>query len=268
MTDQSLFNEQTSQTPAPQATPQTNSDPFADMLKEIKNEKGEQKYKTLNDALNALKHSQEYIPSLTTQLSQKDQELAEAKAALLRMSELEDTVKGLVNKPAETNITPTNGKQFTEDDIAQIVNATLLKQVTETKQKENIDSVVEVVKAKFGDKANEVFYAKASELGFSQAEFNALAAKSPKVVLTALGIGETTLNRSSSPTIGTVNTASFPSNPTSAIGRNVKPILIGATTQDLNIESENSRKMVEELHAQGKSVHDLTDPKVYFKTFK
>ena len=73
----------------PQVTPAketTNENPFADQLSAIVNDGGEQKYSTVEKALEALKASQDYIPTLKTSLedSQKrvedlEKQLAERK---------------------------------------------------------------------------------------------------------------------------------------------------------------------------------------------
>ena len=49
--------------PSQESTPNQNN-LFNDQLDTIKNDKGERKYGTVEQALEALKHSQEFIPSL------------------------------------------------------------------------------------------------------------------------------------------------------------------------------------------------------------
>ena len=70
MSDSSLFNapvEPTQETTDPSSA---SIDAFAHQLFAIKNERGEPKYTSLSTALDALKHSQEYIPQLQTQNDQ------------------------------------------------------------------------------------------------------------------------------------------------------------------------------------------------------
>ncbi len=64
--EQAPQQEQQSQVQQPEqpAAPQPSDNVFADQLASITNERGEPKYKDLPTALQALKHSQEYIPSL------------------------------------------------------------------------------------------------------------------------------------------------------------------------------------------------------------
>lgn len=267
MSDQSLFNEQNPPTQANPATP-SNPDPLTDLLKNIRNEEGKQKYATPEEALNALKHSQEFIPQLKNELQSTKDELTQARESLNRMKELELTLEKLTQQRNPDDANPTPVKSFSEDDVATLIEKVLHKKTTENSQRENITSVTNAVKEAFGDKAEEIFYAKAEELNLSKAEMNELAAKSPKIVLSALGITGKNVQKPVNPTMGSLNTNGMPSDPPSIVGRNDKTVLFGATTQEVMQESLQARKMVEQLHAQGKTVHDLTDPKVYFATFK
>lgn len=234
------------------------------LLLEIKNERGEPKYKTIEEALIGLKNAQEYIPTLKQTLSQKEQELADAKRKADEVEELKRVVQELT---AGKQSTPTGeSPAITPQQVAELVEQALEKKQTQAQQSANVSTVLTATQQAFGDKAEEVFYSRASELGLSKQEINALAAKSPKVVLQLLGIKEAA-KQTPSPTQGTVNTSGFQPSVDTFIGRNNKPTLLGATSQDVIEESRAARKMVDELHAQGKSVHDLTDPKVYNKLF-
>lgn len=268
----SIFNNQN--TPAPQdqnnggsnpPTPSSN-DALAHLLSGIKNERGEQKYKSVEDALNALKHSQDYIPQLSDKLRQQEQELAEAKAQAAKIAELENTLKALT-QPSQTPASQPAVQGLTAEEVAALVNKTLTQTQQAELAKNNLSSVVDTVRKEFGEKAEEVFYGKARDLGMSMEEINSLAARSPVAALKLLGVDK----GSPAPqpnSAGSINTSAFQPAADSLIGKNSKPTLVGATSEDLKAESLNARKMVEELHGQGLSIHDLTDPKVYFKHFK
>ncbi len=270
MADQaaSIFNAGETPPSAPGGTgtpPNTqNNDPLATLLGEIKNERGEPKYKTVQDALNALKHSQEYIPTLKQTKDELEARLQEVSAKAARVEALESVVQELTQKMSTSQQTPAAG--LTEEQVAELVNRTLSKTQAEAIQRSNTTSVVTALKASFGDKAEEVFYKKAQELGLSVAEFNAMAAKTPKAVLELVGVrsGGDPMRSNTS----TVNTAGFQPKPDSSIGRNKKSSATGWTTEDLMQERAAANSMVEELHAQGLTVHDLSDPKIYNKLFK
>ena len=56
------------------------SNPFDDLLNNIKNDSGERKYNSVESALEALKHSQEYIPTLKDEKNNMSQELEKYKS--------------------------------------------------------------------------------------------------------------------------------------------------------------------------------------------
>lgn len=244
-----------------------NNDPLVNLLAGIKNDRGEQKYKSVEDALNALKHSQDYIPQLSDKLRQQEQELAEAKAAAAKITELERTLQSLTqNNTPPASATPAPAG-LSKEEIAELISNTLTTQQKQVVAQENLGKVVSTLTKSFGDKAEEVFYNKAKELGMSVVEINSLAAKSPQAAFKLLGLDSATPT-STAPNSGSINTGGFQPKQDSFVGKNSKPTLIGATTADLREETHNAKRMVDELHNQGLSVHDLTDPKVYFKHFK
>lgn len=245
--------------------PAVNND-LATLLGSIKNERGEQKYRDINDAMTALQHSQEFIPTLKSQYEAEKAEAQRLREEVARLKTVEETVAALTLNRQEQQGTPPVA--FDEKQIADLVNRTLTQRSEQATASSNLESVVASLQTAFGADAETKFYDKAKELGMTVAEMNTLAAKSPKAVLSMLGVnGQATPQRQPTVTTSSVNTSAFQPNQETFVGRNSKTTLIGATTQDLQFESHNARKMVEELHAQGKSVHDLTDPKVYFKLF-
>ena len=250
------------QAPASNGAP-AQANPLDTMLASIRNEQGEQKYRTVEDAIKALAHSQSYIPQLRTELDSTKAALAAAQAERERIAELERTVQQLTqnNSPAAT---PPAG--LSEEQIASLVTRTLTQNQQAEVQRNNLASVVEAVKQSFGDKAEEVFYSKAKELGMSAEEVNTLAAKTPKAVLTLLGVNAVPNVNRSVPSAG-VNSNAFQGNPAGTIGINTKPIMLGSTTEELRQEGAAARKMVDDLHAMGMDTYALTDPKMYRKYF-
>lgn len=240
---------------------------FNDLLKQIVNEKGEQKYKTLEDALVGLKHAQEYIPKLKLEKSAEEQELAALREKVSKLESLEETVLELTNRKEEPS---PDGKSLNEEDIAALIEKTLKNKQSIAVQKENTTLVVTTLKEKFGDKAEETFYSKAQEFGLSVDEMNAMAAKNPKVVLTMLGVSGEGAHKQPgfTPSTGSVNTSAIQPRTNTFIGNSDKKIMLGATTQDIAEEANNAKQLVEELHSQGLGVEVLANPKEYFKRFK
>ena len=265
----SIFNKD--QTPDPNAT-QNNSvqqDDFANLLGSIKNERGEPKYRDLPTALEALRHSQEYIPQLKSDKEKYEQEAAELRREVERLKAVEETVTKLAsgNNPQHPPQAPVG---LDAEAVAKLVSDTLQRRESEVKQKQNLDAVVTKMQQAYGADAEKNFYSKAQELGISIAEMNLLAAKSPKAVFDLLGITEAKPNNNSqapSFNTSTINTSGYQPQKDSFVGRNTKPVILGATTEELKMERENSSKLVDELHNSGLTTYDLTDPKKYFQYF-
>ena len=272
-TDSSIFGDagstqnQTNTQTSPAGSQSQSPDVLATLLSGIKNERGEQKYRTAEDALKALGHSQNFIPQLQGQLDQKTTELQAFQAQTAELDALKETVAKLTQKLTEA---PSNtGTMMSEDAIAEIVGRQLTANQKAEKEAQNKRSVAEALGKQFGDKAAEVFYGKAQEMGMSQDQINALAASAPQAVLTMFGVnGGVAHKQTINPPTGTVNTAGF-SNTTgkSMIGRETHQIQLGASHKDTMIQLRNAQAMVEEMQHNGMSVHDLTDPATFFKHF-
>jgi len=266
MPDTNIFN--TDQTTDLQKQTQNSSDTsFTDLLGSIKNERGEPKYKDVQTALDALKHSQTFIPQLKTEKEQLEIELANMKKEVERLKTVEDTVTRLTSSQPQQ--TPQQSNGLSADDVANLVSQTLSRKETEAVQKANLNTVVSQLQEVFGKDAETNFYSKAKELGMSIEEMNTLAAKSPQAVFKILGIEKKQGqgNPQSISTKSSLNTDGYQPQNESFVSRNKKPVILGATTEELNTERQNSVSLVEELHSQGLSTYDLTDPKAYYKFF-
>ena len=236
------------------------------LLASIKNPQGEQKYKTVEDALKALGHSQSFIPELQHKVADSEAKLNDAAQKLQELDALKETVAKLTQKLTETPETP-SGKSLSEADIAEIVGRQLTAKQQADQAKANTKIVTDALGKQFGDKAATVFYGKAQELGMSQEQINSLAASAPQAVLTMFGVsGGVAHKQTANPPSGTVNTAGFSNtNGKSLIGRETNIKALGATMQDTMEHVQNAKMMLEELEQNGLSIHDLTDPKQFFK---
>lgn len=282
MTDQSLFgNEQgntstTSTASAAAGTQAQNANPLATLLAEIRNEGGAQKYNSVEDALKGAAHAQSYIAQLKQEKEDAVRRLQEAtqtattyQAQLTDQEQIKASIAALTSK-LDGQVSQTTGKTFTPEEIAELVNSQLTQREGVQTVKQNQATVVAQLRSKFGEKAEEQYNAAAAELGMTPAELNALAGKSPKAVLKALGIAEQPAHKSTQfvPGQSAVNTAGFQPHQESFVGRNKEQLRIGATTQELAQETVRAKAMVAELEANGMSIDDLTIPKNFFKLFK
>lgn len=274
MADQpdSLF-EQNQSTQTQQQAPASNAgaapnigNDYAHLLSSIKNERGEQKYASLAEALVGLQHAQNYIPQLKAEQAQKDAEIERLRVEALRVKTLEESLSSALNSQQQA-AAPQAQPAFDESKLADLVNQTLNKQKQADIEKSNQLMVVSTLQQSFGADAEKKFDEAAAEMGLSRQEMNALAAKSPKLILTALGVKSQTTNTNAFPTQSTVNTSAFTPQEQTLISRNPKSTIIGATTQDMRMSFDRALKMVDELHSKGLTANDLSDPKVFNKYF-
>lgn len=264
-----MFNEITQETPEKKEVPASTSSTsltsgLETILADIKNPNGEQKYRSVQDALYALRHSQEYIPTIKNEVAQRDQEIADLRKQLAGVETLRETVEQLTRNQ-EKKTTPS--ASIDEETIANIVGnqITALEQ-TRTAQS-NQREVVKTLADKYGDKAQDVFYEKATQLGLSPADLESLAARSPQAVKALFDIGTAAPKQATrSPMQSTTTSLNNGSSP-SLIGRETHKLPLGASSRDYTILQDNAKRMVEEMEQAGLTIHDLTDPKVYFKHF-
>ena len=128
----------------------------------------------------------------------------------------------------------------------------------------NIDAVTSAMAEKFGEKAEEEFYKKGAELNLSQDELNNLAGTSPAAVLALFGTGSTKTGAD----VSVGGQPYTPGQKKEVVERNRGvSVLSGSTSHDVRAEYDKVKGLVSDLHAQGVSVADLTDPKLYRKYF-
>lgn len=188
MTDQSLFedNQEAPQaTPEQQSNPSSTENPFADQLGSIRNERGEPKYSDINTALEALKHSQEYIPKLSQEKQQLEEQLNELRAKLEAADKISDVLK---QTPPSEESTPAS-HSYGEADIEKLLEAKLAQREAALKASSNSSRVNQELQARFGANAKAEVSKKASELGLTASELGEMAQSKPDMVLALFGSG-------------------------------------------------------------------------------
>ena len=269
MSDQDNLFKDTQENNKPEDPTGNPDNTLQDLLKGIVNENGEQKYKNVADALVGLRNAQEFIPTLQKEKRELEGKYAELEEKVSKIDALEASLLEMANKEkGETK--ETVSEAFNPESITKQVEAVLLQRETKTQQERNLSEVVSAVREQFGDKAEEIFYGKAKELGMTNEEFNALAARNPKLCLKALDISGDGAHKQPSkfsPSGSSINTAGLKESPAPVFTRPEKSVMLGATSQEVTAEAAEALKMVEALHAQGMSVHDLSKPSNYFKMF-
>lgn len=215
-----------------QATPENqnpeSSTAFADQLKSITNESGEQKYDSVEKAIEALKHSQNYIPELKTNLTQKEQEIENLKAELAKRQSVEEVVeKFSANQEASQEITP-QAAALDEQAVLNLVKNFTQEQSTMQTAQQNEESVSNALFEAYGEKTREVVSAKAQELGMTVESLQNLSRTSPAA---ALQLFQAAQERAPKTTVGSV---SIPPNrqQEEGLAPPEKNLLQGASTKD------------------------------------
>lgn len=177
--------EQTQETETAQTTQQPNAQSdnlWADQLASIKNESGESKYKDVPTALEALKHSQEYIPTLKSENETLKQEIEQLKTKAQRAEELEQTLDRLSQQPeTPSEEQPTQG--LTAEQLQDLLEQKLSEREKAQAAQQNSQEVEQAIRQAYGEKSSEVVAQKAKEYGMTAEQLGQWAASSPKAVM-------------------------------------------------------------------------------------
>lgn len=273
MSDQTVFDTENKQ--------EVPVNDYSALLSNIKNERGEQKYKNIEEALKALASSQEYIPKLHREIdnlkshnsvleSQYEKALSIEEKINLLLEEQESKQQVFeqeADPPKPEPVTPpqqenSESNSFDPDNLYKDFRNRMYEEEKNLIAQKNAKDVSDIVYKFYGEKSGEYISNKATELGMSVESLKNLASSSPKAALSLLGLsGKREMNISNS-----YNSSNFKTTEDNEIRRNQKS-LIGGTTADINNEFRNSSKMVEQLHERGMSINDLTNPQNYYKIF-
>lgn len=171
---------------------------FRDKLSAIVDDKGEQKYRDPFTALEALKHSQEYIKTL----EEENRIYREKKTQ-------EDTLEEAFNRmSAKQEPEPTKSEGFDADKVKGMTFEAIQEYERRKQEDANKKAVSDALLQKFGDKekAIEAYNKKAEELGIDTDTLIALSKKSPKAVLSYFNVEQ---KAQPNPSRGTVNTSAI-----------------------------------------------------------
>ena len=253
MSDQDIFKDQESsptssdQTQVESKNPDTGASKYEDLLLSIRNpETGEPKYKSIEDALVALKHSQEFIPKLQKEKQDLFQEYQTVREELSKSVGVMEALDRLAQPQAEKE-SPPAPQAIDERALEDLVEQALNKRLTQKQQAENVGKVKTALKEQFGEKAGEVFYKKAEELGLDRRTMNELAAKSPSAVLAYFKSKENGGSEIKTST-SSVSSEALDNKPkpkfNGALPPPPKSMMAGASTRDLVAELRRHREAV------------------------
>lgn len=214
MTDQSIFGNQSATTDAPQSlqgdTQQQQPSPSLPIPEEAADFIGEgKKYKDVTTALAALAPAQNHIKAL-------EDEMAEIRAELAKRKSVEDAVGSLMDSTKEQQAdTPATG--LDESTVDKLIDERLKAKTLKETSEANEAKVVAALSSKFKDKAQEMYVAKAQELGMSITDLNTLVHKSPQAALNLFGI-TTTQTQSNASMSSSLNSVAL-DNDTNRVGK-------------------------------------------------
>lgn len=169
--------------------PQNQVDKTVTLLASIKNEDGAQKYDSIEKAIEALAHSQAYIPQVKTQLSESEQEIARLKAELSQRESIDEVVKRLTAREPEVEADRPAANGMTEQTVEALVKRSLEQTLSQRDAQAvyngNVSKVQETLIRQFGspEKAQEVVAAKAAALGTTPAALAQQAGQNPALIL-------------------------------------------------------------------------------------
>lgn len=238
MADENLFEEQTNDqtTDAVQTDAEVTS-PADQLLGGITNEEGKQKYSSVEDALKALKASQDYIKTLEGENKQYKDKLTSAST----VDDILRAVKGAGEPPKKEELPPQKETSAVSlDGLTDVVAKTIADIEARKVSQANQQAVSQKLKEVYGEKAKETLNQKAKELGLSGSELSALASKSPAAFYKVLGVDS---SKKVETQVKGVNTETF-SNPAKT---SRSAMAFGSTKDLLDSWNEVKREVNEKL---------------------
>lgn len=189
MSDQDPFDNKPTESNTGEGEPSTPpTDPFADKLKEIKGDDGSPKYATVEDALAALKHSQEFIETLKTERAQDRESMAKLQEEMAKVKTLEEFQASLQTpNTQEPSKTPEGDGEGEKVDLDKLLEDKLNARTKADREKANLEKVVSDLTSQFGDKTSEHIEQVAKRLGTTPSALKDIAKTNPTMAMTLLG---------------------------------------------------------------------------------
>lgn len=209
---------------------------YSDLLTSITREDGTQKYSSIEDAIKALKSSQEHISTLEQEAISLKEEVSKRQSA-----------EEILEKITSTSTTSQPALEEESVDVAEIVKQLVPQAINEMEARKTSEDNLKVVTSKlkdyYGDatKASEEFYSKGAELGFSNEKMNELAKESPTAIFKLLGVAEQTQTQNLSSEVNTSALNQQPANPRAGL-----KIPTGATGRDFASAWKSADQFVNE----------------------
>jgi len=254
-TEESVFSaEGVTHTPEAEVVenPDTSENAFANQLAEIKNERGEPKYKDLPTALEALKASQEYIPQLKSRTQELEGQVNALQEQLSKQASLEEFMERL-QKPSEQ--APTQEQQpesqggVTLEQLQSLIEQTLQNKERQTMAERNSQTVETALREAYGDSVRDVIAAKAQEYGMTPERIQEISKESPQLALSMFDLKPQSQRK---PSISSANIPPIKPNQHPELKRPEKSLLLGASGRE---QREFMARVKEEVYRK----HGITN---------
>lgn len=197
MSDETIFGG--AATPAPSEAPKPQI-AVPDSVQELIGEG--KKYATVELALAALPHAQSHIATLQSENKALKEKTEQGRSA----EEVYNTVQELLKAEKATPALAT----LDESSIAAILDRKLTERELNQRAAANVATVKDALVGKFGDKAEEVYKAKAAEMGVSVSFLNDIVKASPAAANELFGL-KPQPRAAPSPTMGGIRTEALQS---------------------------------------------------------
>ncbi|HEY6020231.1 MAG TPA: hypothetical protein VIY48_10105 [Candidatus Paceibacterota bacterium] len=188
------------------------------------------KYATVEKALESITHAQSHI----AQLEAEARTLREKATGAVSQEELLRTVQELLAEERKA-VTAADKTHVTSSLDENVLDDVLERKLADRERRRQEDANVTAVKAamqeKYGEKAEEMYKAKATELGVGISFLNDVVAKSPEAASRLLGLEPKKQDSGVAHTRGSVNTSALHNREQAPPEH--KSIMLGARTSDI-----------------------------------
>ena len=235
-----IFSNEEINTPTPPAFSTTPDD----LLASIKNEQGEPKYKTVEDAIKALASSQAFIPQLLSEKKTLEEEIVTLREKAKKVDNIDEVLAKLSAKEPDPSAKETpSASGLNEEAVVNLVKKALEDRDNVSKQRTNLQLVQATLAEKFGDKATEAVRKKAQELGTTPEKLGQLSVENPNLVLALFNAEKV---KPAQPSTSSVNlhTKAAPV----PLERPSKSLLLGATSKEQTAYMKQIKQEIYKKH--------------------
>lgn len=208
------------------------ADALTTKLASIVNENGEPKYANVETAIDALKHSQEFIPSLKSQMTEQEAEISRLRAQVAKQEGVQEVLERFTKQPQaqqeEQNVTPS--ATLGQADVESLVQNMFQAQAQQTMAEKNLAQVQNSLAAQYGDKASDHIASKAAALNTTREALLEMAKTNPTMALTLLGGSK---QPTTAPSYGGTNTTGFSTPAITELTRPAESLMTGARGSDV-----------------------------------